>query len=818
MMHIILLLKSIKQGHNPALLFLLLFIPFNALSSNNTQETGVAYQQMINQQWLYLEQDLQDVGAVNKEKNWQPVTLPHSWNSKDTLDSVPGYRRSASWYKRHLTLAKIKAKKTILYFEGANFETKLYVNQKLVGEHIGGYLGFEFDISEYVTAGENEILVRVSNAYNKNLIPSQKADFFLHGGITRDVWLKQYPDVYLQDLVVKTPKVSHQQANTTVTFSTNTLPTSADYEVIASLYAPDKTLIETKKLSQLGVENMTVEFSTLSAPKLWSPDHPNLYQVSVKLFKNKQLQHAITENIGYRWFEMRANKGFFINGERVLIRGTHRHEEHAGLGAALSNEQHRKDMEQIKEMGANFVRLAHYPQDPEVYKAANELGLVLWDELPWCRGGKGGHEWEQNTERLLRAQIKQNINHPSIAFWSLGNEIYWEEDFVGGGRDEVIMPYLTKLNSLVKQLDPTRLTTIRKYYPSATLVDAFSPSIWAGWYGGAYDQYEEALTTSMKKYPTFLHMEYGGSSHVGRHTETPISSSGIAGGQVSVSEAMNQAIVKSVAKDSDWNENYMVDLFDWHLRASEQMPNFAGNAQWAFKDFGTPLRPLNPIPFMNQKGLVDASGKPKDAYYVFKSYWSKEPFCYIESKTWTHRNGPKEGRNVNVYCNTEQAELSLNGKSLGVKTNDKSIFPAGGLVWKVPFISGKNTLEVTGFNGKNNVAQDTLAITYLTGKHGKYDHISLTSTPLSNGNMLITAEAQDSKGNRVLDYSERAYFSNLEGHGELLEHYGTPTRSSIIEMASGVASIEFVPDENSPATIEFRSQNIKGVYIVIDKK
>jgi beta-galactosidase len=781
-------------------------------------ESRLFSEKTINNDWQYLDNNTLDVNTSLHSNNWKLINLPHSWNATDTLDGVPGYRRSGSWYKKNITLTSAPTGHTVLFFEGANFETQLYVNGQFVGEHIGGYISFEFDITTQLKKGNNQIMVRVSNAYNRNLIPSQKADFFLHGGITRDVWLKQYPDVYIKNLVVNTPKVSAKSASTAINLSFNVPVSINKYQVKSRLVAPNNIIVEEKTTRVTANKEINISFSDVSEPHLWSPDTPNLYKIEVELYKNNILQHKSSEKVGYRWFEMRANQGFFVNGKRMLIRGTHRHEEHAGLGAALPNEQHRKDMLQIKEMGANFVRLAHYPQDPEIYKAADELGLVLWDELPWCRGGKGGKEWEDNTERLLRAQIAQNRNHPSIAFWSLGNEIYWEEDFLGGGSDDVIMPYLTKLNTLVKELDPSRLTTIRKYYPSAELVDAFSPSIWAGWYGGAYGQYEEALANSMKKYPTFLHMEYGGSSHVGRHTETPISSTGIRGGQVSVTEAMNQAIVKSVAKDSDWNESYMVDLFDWHLRASENTEGFAGNAQWAFKDFGTPLRPLNPIPFMNQKGLVDASGKPKDAFYVFKSYWSKEPFCYIESKTWTHRNGPKEGRDVNVYCNTQQAELFLDGKSLGKKINDKTIFPAGGLVWRVPFINGKNNLTVKGFVDANSVATDELEITYLIGKHEKYHHISLTSKPLDSGNILITAEAQDRNGNRVINYAERAYFSNLEGHGQLIEHYGTPTRSSIIEMANGVASIEFKTDNANPTTIEFRSQNIKGVYIVIEPK
>ena len=129
------------------------------------------------------------------------------------------------------------------------------------------------------------------------------------------------------------------------------------------------------------------------------------------MLENGIEKDKIEDKVGFRWFEFKDNGPFFLNGKRVLIRGTHRHEEHAGVGAAMSNEQHRKDMESIKEMGANFVRLAHYPQDPEVYKACDELGLLVWDELPWCRGGIGNEVWKTNTKNMLGEIINQNYNH-----------------------------------------------------------------------------------------------------------------------------------------------------------------------------------------------------------------------------------------------------------------------------------------------------------------------------------------------------------------------------------------------------------------------
>ncbi|WP_395339236.1 glycoside hydrolase family 2 protein [Ningiella sp. W23] len=774
----------------------------------------------INASWRYLEDNIstiEELRSMPSASPWQAVDLPHTWNATDTVDAVPGYRRSTSWYERSIRPDEINANgRTILYFEGANYETQVFVNDVFVGEHIGGYLGFRFDITQYVNSGDNNVLtVRVSNRYNPNLIPSQKSDFFLFGGITRDVWLEHVPMTYIQRIAVSTPSVSAEKASThaQLTIISNMKLDNARIELLLKDTNDNVVATSTQTISLASGQNVIeASLPEIASPQLWSPDSPVLYHLHANVGINDDDIHRDSTHYGYRWFEMRPHKGFFLNGERLLIRGTHRHEEHAGYGAALPNEQHRIDMQMIKEMGANFVRLGHYPQDPEVYKAADELGLLIWDELPWCRGGKGGDEWERNTEHALQAMINQNYNHPSIIFWSLGNEMYWEEDFEGGGREEVINPYLSKLNDMTKALDPYRLTTLRKYYPGWDIVDAFSPSIWAGWYGGSYNQYEEALKKAMKDYPAFLHMEYGGSSHVGRHTESPVSSEGLRGAQVSVEEAVNQAVVRSVAKDSDWNESYIVDLFDWHLNVSENLEDFAGNAQWAFKDFGTPLRPENPLPYMNQKGLVDREGKKKDAYYVFASYWSKTPFCWIESDTWTHRNGPAQGRDITVYCNTEHAELFLDGESLGKKTKQAGVIPAGGLVWKVPFKNGSNRVEVIGFNGNEAVTQDNRDITYLVGKHGKYHHIQLTAKLIAGNRYLIEAQALDKDNNRVLSYQERVKFFNIGDEGKLLENYGTPYKSSTIEMGSGYAAIEFIAGDK-PSIIEFRTQNIKGVYV-----
>jgi len=808
---------------NKVFLFLGLVGLFYVLSSNNVgaflQPLQERIVENINADWRYLPDNTREVAQLKDKTDWQTINLPHSWNQWDALDLEPGYRRDASWYQKEIFLSNYEQADYLLYFEGSNISTEVYVNGALAGAHIGGYVGFKIDITPHVRRGQkNTISIRVDNSYNPDIIPTQKADFFIYGGITRDLWLEIVPKVRLQDIRVSTPEVSRAQAATTLAI---TLPAgialTKDYEIKAAIIASDNLqIVAEKTFAAAAINNQqALVMPMVNQPQLWSPDHPALYQVKVQLLKNGRVWDEKTATIGYRWYHFEQHGAFYLNGERLLLRGTHRHEEHAGYGAAMPNEQHRKDMEQIKEMGANFIRLGHYPQDPEIYRACNELGLIVWDELPWCRGGMGDSEWQANTERLLLEQIQQNYNHPSIVFWSLGNEIYWLPDFENGDDEQRLNAYVTKLNNIAHKADPQRLTALRKYYAGADLVDVFSPSIWSGWYAGVYTNYKNTLTQNQEKYAQFLHMEYGGSSQVGRHTENPITGEGALSDD-DWAEVANQVNIENVAKRGDWTENYIVDLFDYYLSVTETQPDFAGNAQWAFKDFGTPLRPQNAIPYLNQKGLVDRDGQPKDAYYVYKSYWSKIPFVYIESHTWTYRRGPEgKARNISVYSNCTSVELIHNGQKLGRKNRVLGELPAGGLNWDVNFTAGENTLIALGIAADGRAFSDTLSITYDFHQADQADNIQLTSKMLANGNYLVEAVMLDKNGVRVLDYEEEIYFA-CDGAGTLLRHYGTPTRSQVIQMANGRAAIELAPEKSGKAIIEARNQDFKGSYLVID--
>ena len=765
----------------------------------------------FNNGWEYLEENEPIIGKIESFKEWSAINLPHSWNAFDATDVKPGYRRDLGWYRKSVEITVEDGQSYLLYFEGANLVTNVYVNGRLAGGHVGGYVGFEVDITQYIASGANWIYISVDNSPDRTIIPSQKADFFIFGGLIRDVWFETRNKVHVKNILVHTPKVTKAYASTKISLS---MSEKAEGVLDVSIHSQKGQTVSHTQKSFNGLKEITLSLPKFKDPQLWSPEHPNLYTLKVTYSDRLSGQKEVMEQqIGYRFYKFEDNGPFYLNGVRTKLKGTHLHEEYAGYGAAMPDSLRIKDLKMIKDMGANFVRLAHYPQDPSVYAACDSLGLIVWDELPWCRGGIGDSVWKENTMRLLERQIVQNYNHPSIFFWSLGNEVYWLPDYKDGDNRDSINVFLKKMNDRVHELDSGRLTAIRKYYEGSDIVDVFSPSIWAGWYGGAYQQYESALEDARYKYKRLVHAEYGGSSHLGRHIEKPYQIE--LSPDASVEEMINQASVKNVAKYGDWSENYMNDLFDWHLGISEKLDWFPGNLQWAFKDFGTPLRPENAIPYINQKGLVDRSGRPKDAYYVFKSHWATKPFAYIESHTWNERQGKlDEIHKIKVYSNAHSIELLHNGRKLTKKIRNKNSFPAQGLVWDMVFDEGPNVLKAVGYdkNG-NNVTTDSITVNYSLQIAGDPESVAWQSETLPNGKLLITASMVDAQGNLCLQHNAKVYF-DLMGDGELLTSYGIMGRSAVIETANGKASIEITPG-NKDATLELRSQDFKGAFIKI---
>ena len=763
----------------------------------------------LNEGWQFIRQDMGSIWEVMRPVQagkpesvplWTDVTLPHCFNATDAVDPDVNYYQGPGWYRTLLTVDNpYPGGRTLLHFEGAGQRAEVYVYTTLVATHTGGYDEWEADLTEAIAqvrrdealmarfGGRIPVAVRCDNSRDTQLIPSDMSDFNLYGGLYRYVSLKYVPTLCLADLRVDAA-VDERGRRGTVSVSVG-LQGQTDSKTLenslleTTLLAPDGSVVAFQRYRP-GVPTPAGQRSIASAavkhPQLWSPDSPALYTCRVRLVCGGDTTCA-TARFGFRHFSFEEHGPFYLNGRRLLLRGTHRHEDHAGLGAALTEELMEREMRQIKAMGANFIRLGHYQQSGIVLRLCDELGLLVWEEIPWCRGGLGGNAYRQQARRMLTNMITQHRNHPSIILWGLGNENDWPGDFETFHKDS-IRAFMSELNALAHELDPSRLTVIRRCDFCSDVPDVYSPSIWAGWYSGRYPDYRRMTEQWVRKTPRFLHAEWGGDSHPGRSEEDTSGMDSLVAGD----------------RNGRWSETYMVRLFDWHLKEQEQMPWLTGALFWTFKDFSTPLRPRNPIPYVNQKGVVQRDGTPKESYYVFQSYWATQPMVHIYGHNRPVRWGkPDEPKEVLVYSNCAEVELFVNGTSQGIRRRDSQDFPAAGLRWNVVLRPGRNTLRAVARSGKAMLA-DSIVQEYQTQAWGKPARLRLTQEPVSADTVLVRAEVLDAQGTRCPDYAGFLEFGCTHPQA-LVQNQGTARGSRLIQAADGRAEIYVVRRAGSVA-------------------
>ncbi len=725
---------------------------------------------------------------------WSPVTLPHCFNARDSVDPDVRYYQGPGWYRTRLKVANpFPNGRTLLHFDGAGQKSQVFVGMKKVGEHLGGYDQWDVDITDAV-AKETEVPLAVlcDNSRDAESIPSDLSDFNRYGGLYRHVSLVYAPAISLERVHIE-PKLGADGRASVKVRGRLYNPTSQKDEtemVIEVRDANGKSVhTSTQKLSSWSGEKEIAAFE-IAEPKLWSPKSPALYTCTVTL-KSPQGEQQLTEKFGVRSVEWVEHGPFKLNGERLLLRGTHYHEDHAGVAAAVPDAVVRQTLQAMKDMGANFVRLGHYQQAPLVLELCDELGILAWEEIPWCRGGLGGEGYQQQCRDMLSHMIDQHYNHASIILWGLGNENDWPGDFEKFDKS-AIHSFMAELNTQAHQLDPSRQTSIRRCDFCKDIVGVYSPSIWAGWYGGRYTEYRASVEKAIADTPHFFHAEYGGDSHARRHSEEPEKFLGkIATGEgtAEVGKAYKASGGKARAsKDGDWSESYIVNLFDWHLKEQETMTNLTGAAQWIFKDFATPLRPENPVPRVNQKGVLERDGTLKESYFVFQSYWAEKPMVHIYGHTWPVRWGKVgEEKQVKVFSNCRAVELFVNGASAGVKQRNSADFPAAGLCWDVKLHEGANTLRAIGKTGGADVEDET-SVAYQIAQWGKPAKLTLNEISRSSGLVTIDARVSDQAGVPCLDAANLIRFG-LTGDGKLLDNLGTSTGSRVVQLYNGRAQI-----------------------------
>jgi beta-galactosidase len=752
--------------------------------------------------------------------------LPHCVNAEDGVDPDVNYYQGPAWYRTQLDIKNPYSNgRTLLFFEGAGQKTDVYVYTTKVASHVGGYDEFVVDITDAVEAfrklpvaqsqfkGKIPVGIRTDNSRDLEMIPSDLSDFNLYGGLYRYLNLVYIPPVAIDKLFAKA-EVDKAGKSGSVNVSARFYQTAAtNAAVIIKLIDPAGKLVQQKEVTPAALtgEVKLTDF-TLKAPQLWSPQKPVLYSVEVTV-TTPEGKYVQTEKIGFRHFEFVDHGPFLLNGQRLLLRGTHRHEDHAGVAAAMTEEMMRREMIMMKEMGVNFIRLGHYQQSRIILNLCDSLGILVWEEIPWCRGGLGGPVYQQMAKRMLTNMIEQHYNHASIIIWGMGNENDWPGDFPEFDKEK-IRRFMKELHDLSHTLDNFRKTAIRRCDFCKDIVDVYSPSIWAGWYRGIYTEYKQVSEEEFKKVNHFLHVEWGGDSHARRHSESPDKSLQVVktgnGADERAGDASLFGGAARVSKDGDWSESYICNLVDWHLKEQETMPWLTGTAQWPFKDFSTPVRPDNPVPYMNQKGVVERDLTKKEAYYVFQSYWTTQPMVHIYGHSWPVRWGNEgEEKMIKVYSNCAEAELFVNGKSYGVKKRNSQDFPAAGLRWNIPLNKGMQQVKVIARSGKT-VLTDSIQFQYQTEKWGKPAKLLLEKTGEENGIATMQVTLLDEKGVPCLDAASFIRFG-LAGDGKLIDNQGTSTGSRYVQAYNGRAIIR-VQTNKGQSVISAKCEGLKTVF------
>lgn len=661
----------------------------------------------INENWQFVRQDV----SIEKLSGcddllWQTVNLPHTWNKVDVMDDVPGYYRDIAWYRRAIDVpAHFEGKQITILFEGANQEVELFVNGQSAGTHVGGYTRFSFDITRLLQVGKKNLFaVKVNNRYNE-LIPPLTADFTFFGGIYRDVFFivteKQHVSTthYASDGVyISTPLVNEKTAKLEVkTMLNNAAPLDSRLQVEHTIIHPDKSEILTVskriKLAKNTVNLLDVQKIDIVNPALWSPESPALYAVRTRIYdeKSKELLDEVFQPLGLRWFEFSAEKGFHLNGKPYKLIGTNRHQCFEGMGNALPDEIHVRDVLLLKEMGGNFLRVSHYPQDPVVMEMCDKLGIITSVEIPIVNAIFEHEEFYRNSIEMTREMVFQDYNRPSVLIWAYMNEVLLRPPF----RDEQERhaTYLKSVETLAKAIekqiredDPYRYTLIPFHgsfdlYHNAGLSKIpmiIGWNLYQGWYGGVFDGFGKFLDESQEKLKgiPFIITEYGADVDPRLHSFEPTR--------------------------FDYTQEWANLYHENYIKAIMERPYVVGANIWNLNDFHSEDRG-NAVPHINSKGITSTERQFKDTYLQYQALFRKDPVVNIGGRNWNIRGGEADEnytcvQPVKVYSNLDEVEFYLNGISLGKQKTTDAI-----ATFNVPFKHGENMLEAVGFAGERTV-------------------------------------------------------------------------------------------------------------------
>ena len=509
------------------------------------------------------------------------LRVPGDWN---TQEAKYYYYEGTMWYRQKFNAEPKEGKRSFVYFGAANYEAVVGLNGHVVGTHIGGYTPFNFEVTDLLKQGENSLIVKVDNQRHLEGVPTVNADWWNYGGLTRSVYLVETPETFIRDYFVQLAKGEKGKISGWVQLDGSRSRQNVTIEI------PE---LKIRKTITTGDDGYAA-FEFKASPELWCPENPKLYDVKIVSETD-----SVSDRIGFRTIETRGTD-MLLNGKKIFCKGVCIHEEmpYPPSGRANSEEHARILLGWAKEMGCNFVRLAHYPHNEAMILFAEQMGIMVWDEIPvyWTI------QWENpdtyaNAENQLCEMIGRDKNRANVIIWSVSNET----PPTAKGRLE----FLTALINKAHSLDPTRLVssameksnldanTMTVNDPLMHVADILSFNEYVGWYDGSSEKCDRISWTFPVEKPVII-SEFGGGAKAGRHG----------------------------ADNERFTEEYMKILYEKNIAMFSRMPGLAGTTPWVLKDFRSPKRPLVGIQDdFNRKGLVSEDGIKKSGFYVMKEWY-----------------------------------------------------------------------------------------------------------------------------------------------------------------------------------------------------
>ncbi len=705
--------------------------------------------------------------AAFDDRNWQAVTLPHTWNRVGEYrlhrTAATNADQGTGWYRLHLPARIVQGRRYYLQFDGVGIIAHIWVNGVSVGEHRGAFSAFRFDITDALHRdGGNVIAVEADNSApgpgstTQDVIPLD-GDFFIHGGLYRGVSLISTAGVGIDlldhggpGLYVRTPHIGPHSADVDIlTRLRNDTTIPHDVRIITRIIDTAGRIVATDTAPLVLAAGATAPLDrtiALVRPRLWQGlADPYLYRARVEVREGDRLLDQVEQSFGVRSIVIDPDHGLFLNGRHIDIIGAARHQEVGGKGWALTLADHQRDIAIMREMGLNAVRETHYQQAQGFADAADRTGMLVWAELGFVKRSAFGADLPRpaavdNAREQLTELIRQNYNHPSIFTWSVGNEVDLAANQNRAGPPARSRDMLENLAALASQLDPSRPTAYADCCETYSgrgdaqklsgVTGIMGYNRYLGWYRKLPQDLGSELDRLHRAYPRLpiALTEYGAGAGLSQHSDNPL------GGKVAAYGRPHPEEYQSWFHEQSW-------------RALAQHPYLYGKWIWAMFDSGSLIRQEGDAVDMNDKGLVTQDRNiRKDAFYFYQATLTRTPVLHITGRRYVDRAYPVV--DVRIYSNAAFVDLSLNGRKLGRVScpgricvrPDVRLRPGDNLIEARARIGGRTIADHLVWKAPDARSGLRIAAGTLTG------HVDASGVRFGSDNFFVGGNAGDVEG------------------------------------------------------------------------